>query len=89
MSQIFILHVLSQVILQHHFPHFLIDPDIFKNLSPPKSNIQERDWNNFDQENFTLDYLTVNWADIINSEKKNIDFSFECFLKKFLIYIFH
>ena len=25
----------------------------------------------------------MDWADIIKSEKKNIDFSFECFLKKF------
>ena len=71
------------------FPHFLIVPDIFKNLSPSKSNIYEGYWNNFHKENFTLDYLTVNWADIIKSEKKNIDFSFECFLKKLLINIFH
>ena len=27
--------------------------------------------------------MAVDWADIIKSEKKNIDFSFECFLKKF------
>ena len=52
-------------------------------MSPPKSNIYERDWNNFDQENFILDYLAVDWTDIIKSEKKNIGFSFECFLKKF------
>ena len=25
----------------------------------------------------------MDWADIIKSEKKNTDFSFECFLKKF------
>ena len=25
----------------------------------------------------------MDWTDIIKSEKKNIDFSFECFLKKF------
>ena len=52
-------------------------------MSPPKSNIYERDWNNFDQENFILDYLAVDWTDIITSGKKNIDFSFESFLKKF------
>ena len=40
-------------------------------------------WNNFDQENFILDYLIVHWADVIKSKKKNIDFSIECFLKKF------
>ena len=27
--------------------------------------------------------MAVDWTDIIKSEKKNIDFSFECFLKKF------
>ena len=53
--------------ISDHLPQFLIVPDIFLNSSPPKSNIYERDWNNFDQENFILDYL----ADIIKSEKKN------------------
>ena len=28
-------------------------------------------------------YLAVDWGDVIKSEKKKIDFSFECFLKKF------
>ena len=69
--------------ISDHLPQFLIVPDIFLNLSPPKSNIYERDWNNFDQENFILDYLAVDLADIIKSEKKSIDFSFKCFLKKF------
>ena len=47
------------------------------------SNIYERDWKNFTQKIFILDYLDVNWADVIKSEKKNIDFSFECFQKAF------
>ena len=55
--------------ISDHLPQFLIVPDIFLNLSPPKSNIYERDWNNFDQENFILDYLAVDWADIINPFK--------------------
>ena len=50
--------------ISDHLPQFLIVPDIFLNLSPPKSNIHERDWNNFDQENFILDYLAVDWTDI-------------------------
>ena len=57
--------------ISDHLPQFLIVPDIFLNSSPPKSNIYERDWNNFDQENFILDYLAVDWTDIIKSEKKN------------------
>ena len=43
--------------ISDHLPQFLIVSDIFLNLSPPKSNIYERDWNNFDQENFIPDYL--------------------------------
>ena len=74
------IHTLTKSI-SDDLPQFLIVPDIFLNSSPPKSNIYERDWNNFDQENFILDYLAVDWADVIKSEKKNIDFSFECFLK--------
>ena len=82
-----ILQVLSQVIVLHltpsdHLPQFLIVPEFFLNSSP-KSNIYERDWNSFDQENFILDNLYVDWAYVIKSENKNIDFSFECFLKKF------
>ena len=69
--------------ISDHFPQFLIIPNIFLNSSPPKSNIYERDWNSFDQENFIHAYLAVDWADIIKSEKKNINFSFECFSKKF------
>ena len=69
--------------ISDHLPQFLIVPDTFLNSSPPKSNIYERDRNNFDQENFVLDYLAVDWTIIIKSENKNIDFSFGCFLKKF------
>ena len=59
--------------ISDHFLQSLIIPDFFLNLSPPKSNIYERDW-----KNFILDYLAVDWADIIKSEKKNI-FHFNVF----------
>ena len=45
--------------ISNHLPQFFIVPDIFLNSSPPKSKIYERDWNNFDQGNFILDYLAV------------------------------
>ena len=53
-------------------------PEIFLNSSPPKSNIYERGWNSFDQGNFILDSLAVDWVDITISEKKN----------RFLIWLF-
>ena len=69
--------------ISDHLLQFLIFPDVFQNSSPPKSNIYERHWNNFDQESFFLDYLAIDWADVIKYEEKSIDFTFECFLKKF------
>ena len=47
-----------------------------------KCNIYERDWNKLDQENFILDYLAVDWVEVFKSEKKSIDFSFECFFEE-------
>ena len=86
-SQILILQVISQVILLHQFQTIFLNSlwslTFFLNPSPPKSNIYERDSNNFDQVNLILDYLVVDWADIIKSETKNIDFSFEWSLTEF------
>ena len=45
--------------------------EILLNSSPPKSNIYERGWNNFDQGNFILDSLAVDCVAITKSEKKN------------------
>ena len=44
-----------------HLPQFLIAPDIFSNPPSTKLNIFEKDWSKFDQENFILDYLSVDW----------------------------
>ena len=44
-----------------HLPQFLIAPDIFSNPPSTKLNIFEKDWPRFDQENFILDYLSVDW----------------------------
>ena len=38
-------------------PQFPIVPNIFSNPPSNKSNIYERDWSNFDQENVILDYF--------------------------------
>ena len=65
-----------------HLPQFLIVPDIFSNPPSNKSNIYERDWSNFDQENFVLDYFSINWNETLKTEEQNIDYSTEVFLNK-------
>ena len=39
----------------------MIVPTVFSNPPLNKANIFERDGSNFDQENFILDYLSIDW----------------------------
>ena len=50
-------------------PQFAIIPNIFSNILGNKSNIYERDWSIFDQENFILDYFLVDWDDLLKIDK--------------------
>ena len=36
-----------------------------------KSNFYERDWSKFDQENFILDYFSVDWEDLLKIDYLN------------------
>ena len=66
--------------ISDHLPQFLIAPKIFRNSPSNKFNYFERDWSNFNQENFILDYFSVNWKNIMNLQKKNdVNHSLQCF----------
>ena len=45
--------------ISDNLPKFLISPNMFADSSSNKSNIFERDWSNFDQENSVLDYFDI------------------------------
>ena len=47
-----------------------IPPSVFANPPSNRSNIYERDWSNFDQVNFVLDYFSINWDDNLKLKKK-------------------
>ena len=49
------------VTISDHLPQFSIIPNVFDNISGNKSDIYERDWSKIDQENFILDYFSVDW----------------------------
>ena len=55
---------------------------MFGNISGNKSNIYERDWSKFDQENFILDYFSVDWEDLLKIDELNADKSIKKFLDK-------
>ena len=64
-----------------HLPQFIILPNIFSNPPSNKKNIHERDWSNLVQENFILDYFSVDWNSLINNDK-DVNLSFNIFLKR-------
>ena len=68
--------------ISDHLPHFLTVPNILSNPSSNKANIYERDWSNFDQENFTLDYFCIDWNETLKIEEQNIDYFTEILSNK-------
>ena len=67
--------------ISDHLPQFIILPNISSNPPSNKSNIYERDWSNFVQENFILDYFSVDWSSLIN-DNKNVSLSFNNLFKR-------
>ena len=50
----------------------------------------ERDWTNFDKENFILGYLTEGWNNVVKKEQASISLLSQSFLSKInfiLIYL--
>lgn len=55
--------------------------NVFGNPPSGRSNIYERDWSNFDQVNFELDYLSIDWDDQLKISEENIDDSTEYLIR--------
>ena len=55
---------------------------MFGNISDNKSNIYERDWSKFDQENFILDYFSVDWEDLLKINELNANNPTKIYLDK-------
>ena len=57
-------------ITSDHLPQFLIAPSVFANPSSNKYKIFERNWSNFNQENFILDYFSIDWKTLLKLNKR-------------------
>ena len=55
---------------------------MFGKVSDNKSNIYERDWSKFNQENFILDYFSIDWEDLFKTDELNADNSTRMYLDK-------
>ena len=69
--------------ISDHLPQFLVAPNIFFNASYPKSNNYERDWSRCDQENFDQENFSVEWDNFLLSSNTNTEKSYKTFLGKF------
>ena len=89
-SKILIDNIFSNILIENtisgnltatisdHSPQFIILPNVLSNPFSNKSIIYERDWSNFVQENFILDYFSVDWNSLINNDK-DVNLSFNNF----------
>ena len=59
--------------ISDHLPQFLISPNTLADPPSNESNTFERDWSNFDQENFVLDYFDIDWFNILKLDEKNVN----------------
>ena len=66
-----------------HLPSFIILPKQNQNHLPKKHNIYTRSTQKFDKNNFTVDYLNVNWDDVIDVNTNDANHSMDNFLSKF------
>ena len=58
---------------------------MFGNILGKKSNIYERDWSKFDQENVTLDYFSDDWEDLLKIDYLSADNSTKIYLDKIIM----
>ena len=65
-----------------HLPSFMITPKQNQNHLPKKHNIYSRNKNHFNKD-FVLDYLDINWEEIIDLNRNDVNLSMENFLSKF------
>ena len=63
-----------------HLPKFSIIPSIFSHPSSSKPNVYDRNWSNFNKEEFILDYFEKDWNPILNVGKNDVNYSCENFL---------
>ena len=65
-----------------HLPSFMITPKQNQNHLPKKHNIYNRNKKHFSNDAFLADYININWDEIIDLNKKDVNFSMEAFITK-------
>ena len=67
--------------ISDHLPSFILVPRGHQNHFP-KQKVYKRDMKQFDRAEFVLDYFDVNWDEILQLNKNDVNFSLSSFLEK-------
>ena len=67
------------VSISDHLPSFVIIPNSNQHHLPKKNNIFRRNYKNFDQENFLLDLLNIDWTNTLEIQNNDPNRSFDSF----------
>ena len=70
------------IAISDHLPSFFIIPKDNQNHAPKRQNLYTRKTKNFDRENFIYDYLDINWNEILQTNKNDVNTSLQIFLTK-------
>ena len=65
--------------ISDHLPQFLL---LDKHLTQSTSEQFARNWKNFDRVNFTLDFISTDWENLLNLTNGNPDKSFDSFINR-------
>ena len=68
--------------ISDHLPSFMIVPTQNQNHLPKKHNLYSLKFQNFDRENFLLDYFEIDWNNTIEVEKDCVNHSLANFMGK-------
>ena len=68
--------------VSYPLPQFAIIPNMFGNISGIKSNIYERDYLEFDRENFILYHFSVDCEDVLKIDELRAENSIQIYLEK-------
>ncbi len=70
------------VLISDHLASFLIVPNKNKQFLPKKHNIFKRDAKNFNQDLFLKEINETNWDEVLQANKRDVDYSFNSFYDK-------
>ena len=66
--------------ISDHPPQSLFVPNVFSNPSCQKSEIYEKNWSKFVQQNFVIDYFDKDWSDLLQLDQQDMNLSISSFL---------